>query len=105
MIQVLRWEARWEDDRKFRDPRKRSLPCPGRSEVGQNVRDLPQTRDWSSAVLSLEERDGERGSGCAWGRSAAAPADEEQAKRIKQLDRVLRRSRLQIEILKNVLGE
>ncbi len=39
------------------------------------------------------------------GRSAAAPADEEQSKRIKQLERALGRSHLQIEILKNVLGE
>src|SRR5664280_2424181 len=39
------------------------------------------------------------------GRSAAARPDEEQAKRIKQLERALGRSALQIEILKNVLGE
>jgi transposase-like protein len=39
------------------------------------------------------------------GRSAAARPDEEQAKRIKQLERALGRSHLQIEILKNVLGE
>ncbi len=39
------------------------------------------------------------------GRSAAARPDEEQIKRIKQLERALGRSHLQIEILKNVLGE
>jgi transposase-like protein len=39
------------------------------------------------------------------GRSAAARPDEEQAKRIRQLERALGRSHLQIEILKNVLGE
>ena len=39
------------------------------------------------------------------GRSAAARPDEEQAKRVKQLERALGRSHLQIEILKNVLGE
>jgi transposase-like protein len=39
------------------------------------------------------------------GRSAAARPDEEQAKRVKQLERALGRSQLQIEILKNVLGE
>ena len=37
--------------------------------------------------------------------SAAARPDEEQGKRIKQLERALGRSHLQIEILKNVLGE
>ena len=35
--------------------------------------------------------------------SAAAPTDEEQSKRIKQLERALGRSHLQIEILKDVL--
>ena len=35
--------------------------------------------------------------------SAAAPAEEEQSKRIKQLERALGPSRLQIEILKDVL--
>ena len=39
------------------------------------------------------------------GRSAAAQPDVEQEKRIKQLERALGRSHLQIEILKNVLGE
>jgi transposase-like protein len=39
------------------------------------------------------------------GKSAAARPDAEQEKRIKQLERALGRSHLQIEILKNVLGE
>ncbi len=39
------------------------------------------------------------------GRSAAARPDEEQGKHIKQLERALGRSALQIEILKNVLGQ
>ena len=39
------------------------------------------------------------------GTPAAAPRDAEQEKRIKQLERALGRSQLQIEILKNVLGE
>ena len=64
-----------------------------------------KARDWSSAVLPMERRAGEICFGCAWGRSAAAPADEEQSKRIKQLERALGRSHLQIEILKDVLGE
>ena len=39
------------------------------------------------------------------GRSAAAHPDQEHLRRIKQLERALGRSTLQIEILKNVLGE
>lgn len=39
------------------------------------------------------------------GRSAAARPDAEQQQRIRQLERALGRSQLQIEILKNVLGE
>lgn len=48
----------------------------------------------------------EKGALAALGRrSAAARPDEEQAKRIKQLEQALGRSHLQIDILKNVLGE
>lgn len=39
------------------------------------------------------------------GKSAAGRPDEEHVKKIKQLERALGRSALQIEILKNVLGE
>jgi transposase-like protein len=39
------------------------------------------------------------------GRSAAARPDAQEEKRVKQLERALGRSQLQIEILKNVLGE
>ena len=39
------------------------------------------------------------------GRSAAGGVDEEQSKRVKQLERALGRKQLEIEILKNVLGE
>jgi transposase len=39
------------------------------------------------------------------GRSAAGGVGDEQAKRVKQLERMLGRKQLEIEILKNVLGE
>lgn len=39
------------------------------------------------------------------GRSAAERPDAEQAKRIRQLERTLGRKQLEIEILKNVVGE
>jgi hypothetical protein len=39
------------------------------------------------------------------GKRVASRPDEEQLRRIKQLERALGRSALQIEILKNVLGE
>jgi transposase-like protein len=39
------------------------------------------------------------------GRSVAGRAEQEQARRIRQLERALGRSQLQIDILKNVLGE
>jgi hypothetical protein len=39
------------------------------------------------------------------GRSAAGGVDEEQAKRVKQLERMLGRKQREIEIPKNVLGE
>ena len=39
------------------------------------------------------------------GRSAAGGVDEEKAKRVKQLERMLGRKQLEIEIPKNMLGE
>lgn len=39
------------------------------------------------------------------GRSAAERPDAEQVKRIRQLERTLGRKQLEIEILKNVVGE
>jgi transposase-like protein len=39
------------------------------------------------------------------GRSVAGDADEEQTKRVKQLERALGLKQLEMEILKNVLGE
>jgi transposase-like protein len=39
------------------------------------------------------------------GRSAVGGVDEEQVQRVKQLERALGRKQLEIEILKNVLGE
>ena len=39
------------------------------------------------------------------GRSAAGGMDQEQIKHVKQLERALGRKQLEIEILKNVLGE
>jgi hypothetical protein len=41
-----------------------------------------------------------RSEGSAWGRSAAGGVDEEQAKRVKQLERMLGRKQLETEILK-----
>jgi transposase-like protein len=50
--------------------------------------------------------DAEQGAKAALGgRSAAGGEDAEQAKRLKQLERALGRKQLEIEILKNVLGE
>jgi len=72
---------------------------------GNVAEHLPQVRDRAHAVLPLERRSRRGSQGCAWGRSAAARPDAEQEKRIKQLERALGRSHLQIEILKNVLGE
>lgn len=39
------------------------------------------------------------------GRSAAARPDEEQTRRIRELERSLGKAHVQIDILKNVLGE
>jgi wobble nucleotide-excising tRNase len=53
----------------------------------------------------MEGRSGSRSQGCAGGRSAAARPDAEQEKRIKQLERALGRSHLQIEELKSEISK
>jgi transposase len=71
-----------------------------------NISETCRKHGVSPALLYRWKDEMEKGALAALGgRSAAAPADEEQAKRIKQLERALGRSHLQIEILKNVLGE
>jgi len=52
--------------------------------------------------MERRSRGGSKGS--AWGESAAA-SETEKDQRIRQLERTLGRKSLEIEILKNVVGE
>ena len=52
----------------------------------------------------MEGRSGGGSEGSAWGKSAAA-GETEKDQRIRQLERTLGRKSLEIEILKNVVGE
>jgi len=71
-----------------------------------NVAEVCRKNEISPAVYYRWKDEMEEGALAALGgRSAAARPDEEQAKRVKQLERALGRSQLQIELLKNVLGE
>ena len=90
---------------KVRRTPKRSGRSVGRTEERQRGRDVPQVRDRSHALLRWRDEVEEGARAARGGRSAAARPDVEQEKRIKQLERAMGRSHLQIEILKNVLGE
>jgi transposase-like protein len=71
-----------------------------------NVAETCRKQDIAPALFYRWKDEMEKGALAALGgRSAAARPDQEQAKRIMQLERALGRSHLQIEILKNVLGE
>ena len=71
-----------------------------------NVAETCRRHDIAPALFYRWKDEMEKGALAALGgRSAATRPDEEQAKRIQQLERALGRSHLQIEILKNVLGE
>jgi transposase-like protein len=72
-----------------------------------NVAETCRRHEISAALYYRWKDEMEKGALAALGGRSAASArpDEEQAKRIKQLERALGRSHLQIEILKNVLGE
>jgi hypothetical protein len=58
----------------------------------------------SNALLLLEGRSGTGAKAALGGRSAAA-AETEKDRRIRQLEWTLGRKSLEIEILKNVVGE
>ena len=72
-----------------------------------NVAEICRKYEISAALYYRWKDRMEKGSLAGLGGRSAAKAqpDEEQAKRIKQLERALGRSHLQIEILKNVQGE
>jgi len=74
---------------------------------GGNLAETCRTHGISPALMYRWRDEMEKGALAALGGRSAANArpDEEQARRIKQLERALGRSHLQIEILKNVLGE
>jgi transposase-like protein len=71
-----------------------------------NIAETCRRHDIAPALFYRWKDEMEKGALAALGgRSAAARPDDEQVKRVKQLERALGRSHLQIEILKNVLGE
>ena len=76
----------------------------GRHQGRERFRDLPATRHFTVTAVSMEGRSGSGSEGSAWGKSAAA-AETEKDHRIRQLERTLGRKALEIEILKNVVGE
>jgi hypothetical protein len=66
--------------------------------------DLPEAWYFAVPAVSVEGRGRGRSPGSAWGKSAAA-GETEKDRRIRQLERTLGRKSLEIEILKNVVGE
>jgi len=66
---------------------------------------LPEILHRSDALLPLEGRSGTGSKGSALGGKSAAAAETEKDRRIRQLERTLGRKSLEIEILKNVVGE
>jgi len=81
--------------------------CVGRSESGNVAETCRKYEDRAHAVLRWKDEVEEGAKAALGGRSATTRPDAEQEKRIKQLGGSgrLGRSHLQIEILKNVLGE
>ena len=76
----------------------------GRVEEWERLGDVPALSNCSESFLSLEGRSGAGAKAALGGRSAAA-AETEKDRRIRQLERTLGRKSLEIEILKNVVGE
>jgi len=73
---------------------------------GGNVAETCRNHQISPALYYRWKDEAELGAKAALGgRSAAARPDEEQRKRIRELERSLGKAHVQIDILKNVLGE
>jgi hypothetical protein len=76
----------------------------GRNQERERLRDVPEAWHFTVIVISMEGRSGGGSKGSAGGKSAAA-GETEKDQRIRQLERTLGRKSLEIEILKNVVGE
>jgi transposase-like protein len=71
-----------------------------------NIAETCRTHSISSTLYYRWKDEVEKAAVAALGgRSAAAPPDLEQRKRIRELERSLGKAHVQIDILKNVLGE
>jgi len=70
-----------------------------------NVPETCRRHSISPSLLYLWRDEAEAGAKAALGGKSAAAAETEKDQRIRQLERTLRRKSLEIEILKNVVGE
>ena len=76
----------------------------GRDQEWEHLGDVPAVQHCSDALLSWKD-EAEQGAKAALGGRSAAAAETEKDRRIRQLERTLGRKSLEIEILKNVVGE
>jgi hypothetical protein len=65
----------------------------------------PAAWHFTVTAISMEGRSGGRSKGSAWGEKRCRAGETEKDQRIRQLERTLGRKSLEIEILKNVVGE
>ena len=81
--------------------------CPGRSAEWEYFRDLTASHGIAANLWYRWKDEAEQGAKAALGGRSAAGGVEAKSKqkRVKQLERMLGRKQLEIEILKNVLGE
>jgi transposase-like protein len=106
MIQGLRQEAKMGRRSKVQRSAEEKFAIVMEALKSGSIAETCRTHGISPTVYYRWKDEMEKGALAALGgKSAAARPDEEQGKRIKQLERALGRSHLQIEILKNVLGE
>jgi transposase-like protein len=106
MIQGLRQEARMGRRSRVQRTPEEKLAIVMEAMKSGNVAETCRKHEVAPTLYYRWKDEMEKGALAALGgKSAAAQPADEQGKRIKQLERALGRSHLQIEILKNVLGE
>ena len=79
--------------------------CAGRHQERQRLGDVSSSHEIAPNLYYRWKDEVEQGAKAALGGRSAAAADTEKENRIQQLERTLGRKALEIEILKNVLGE
>jgi len=105
MIRASKQEATWAGNRESIELRKRSGRSYRKGSRAGTSRRRARRYGIAPNLFYRWKDEAEQGAKAALGGRSAAAAETEKDRRIRQLERTLGRKSLEIEILKNVVGE